>query len=69
MLCAGEAVCFITSTEADNWQLLLNRAGEDLRVLPPPLGFRDISLLNNKLNNISILFQLANQVEKEQHQV
>ncbi|XP_026193207.1 ATP-dependent RNA helicase DDX24 [Cyclospora cayetanensis] len=64
----GEAVCFISSSASGVWEWLLASAGIQLSAAPPPLGFRDIAGLQERMETIRRLFQLADQVERENHQ-
>ncbi|KAL8425138.1 hypothetical protein Efla_006099 [Eimeria flavescens] len=68
LLHAGEAVCFVCGAAARQWASLFAAAGIDMLSAPPPLGFSDLAAFQEKAANMKRLFQLANQVEREQHQ-
>ena len=62
-------MCFISSSAAAGWERLLASIGIDWGVCPPPEEFNDMYAFIDKADTMKTLFQTAEAVEQQQHQV
>ncbi|KAL8427503.1 hypothetical protein ACSSS7_007693 [Eimeria intestinalis] len=56
---AGEAVCFVVSSVAAQWESLFLSAGVELGSSPPPLGFEDSERRQRRVGTLKALAAAA----------
>ncbi|KAL8273411.1 hypothetical protein Esti_002656 [Eimeria stiedai] len=64
---AGEAVCFVSSSVAYQWESLFAAAGVELGSSPPPVGFEDVAAFQENPATMKRIFQVANELERNEH--